>query len=108
MKTRGDIVSVKVVRQAPPVSHLLFADDSILFSRANQDEVNKIKEIISIYEAASGERINMGKSELSTSDNLTAIRREELGRELGARQVIQYSKYLGLPTILGRGKKAIF
>lgn len=32
----------------PLVSHLLFADDSILFFRANQVEINKIKEIISV------------------------------------------------------------
>lgn len=71
-------MGVKVARQTPPVSHLLFADDSILFFRAVQSEVNRVREIISTYEKASGQRINLEKSEISTSANLSLDHREEL------------------------------
>lgn len=50
----------------------------------------------------------MDKSELSTSANIPISRREEMGNELGARQVPQYLKYLGLLIVVGRGKKAFF
>lgn len=101
-------MEIKVVRQAPPVSHLLFADDNILFFRACQKEVDKVKQIIITYELASGQRINLDKLELSTSRNVSLERRDELNHQLGAHQVMQYSKYLGLPTIVGRGKKVVF
>lgn len=36
----GHIHGIKICRRAPIVTHLLFADDSFLFMRANENEVN--------------------------------------------------------------------
>lgn len=49
------------------ISHLFFADDSLLFTRANEEEVSKVLDILSTYEAASGLKPNMEKSEVSFS-----------------------------------------
>ncbi|KAL8515366.1 hypothetical protein ACS0TY_014176 [Phlomoides rotata] len=62
-----EISGIRVARQAPRVSHLLFADDSILFFGVNQTEISTVSEILITYESASGQRINLGKSELTTS-----------------------------------------
>ncbi|MCI74531.1 RNA-directed DNA polymerase (Reverse transcriptase) [Trifolium medium] len=43
---RGDIHGMRVCRGAPEVSHLLFADDCFLFSRANVTEVNQLLRIL--------------------------------------------------------------
>jgi hypothetical protein len=37
---------IKVSRRAPTISHLLFADDSFLFFRANEVETNALKKNI--------------------------------------------------------------
>ncbi|KAL2935618.1 hypothetical protein RDABS01_018736 [Bienertia sinuspersici] len=50
----GRIHGARVCREAPRVSHLFFADDSILFTRATLQECSTIAEIISLYERASG------------------------------------------------------
>ena len=51
-----------IYRGAPKITHLFFANDSLLFCRANGDECNKLKEILGIYEFASGQKINTDKS----------------------------------------------
>ncbi|KAK2370479.1 hypothetical protein QL285_083528 [Trifolium repens] len=61
----GDIHGVKICRGAPVVSHLLFADDCFLFCRSNISETTKLMEILKTYELASGQEINLSKSEVS-------------------------------------------
>jgi len=45
------ISGVKICRSALSDSHLLFADDSILFYKANQREAKALRELLLIYEA---------------------------------------------------------
>ena len=61
---RGDIHGVQVCRGAPVVSHLLFADDCFLFCRANVVEAQRLLTILNTYEVASGQEINLSKSEV--------------------------------------------
>jgi hypothetical protein len=46
------------------VSHLLFADDSLLFFKANRESADEVMDVLNIYCQASGQRINMDKSSI--------------------------------------------
>ncbi|RVW53855.1 LINE-1 reverse transcriptase-like [Vitis vinifera] len=46
------------------VSHMLFADDTIIFCEANKEQVSALSWILAWFEAASGLRINLDKSVL--------------------------------------------
>jgi hypothetical protein len=105
---RGDIHGVKVCRGAPSVSHLLFADDCFLFCRANLDETRKLMNILKTYEEASGQEINMSKSEVFFSKNISMAAQEDLSRIMGVRHVLGTGTYLGLPSMVGRSKKSTF
>lgn len=72
-----------MARSAPIVSHLFFADDTILFTRATNEEADEVKRIIEQYEAASGQRINLDKTEITCSANVSSARRQELSTRLG-------------------------
>lgn len=50
----------------------------------------------------------MEKTEITVSSNIEATRRKNLSERLGAKEVDQHSKYLGLPTLIGRSKKQVF
>lgn len=45
----GNMHGIKVARQAPTISHLLFADDLIVFVRANRREAEAIGYFIQIF-----------------------------------------------------------
>lgn len=107
-ETQGSIHGATIARGAPPVSHLFFADDTILFTRSTREEKEEVKVIIRKYEQASGQRINLEKIEITCSSNVTNENREELATCLGVKVVEKHTKYLGLPTLIGRSKKQIF
>lgn len=76
-----------MARNAPSISHLFFADDTILFTRENVHEADAIKRIISLYERVYGQQINLQKTEITVSANIDAMKRDELSNILGVHAV---------------------
>ncbi|GAU22843.1 hypothetical protein TSUD_282100 [Trifolium subterraneum] len=105
---RDGLHGVRICRGAPEVSHLLFADDCFLLCRANVAEVNELMRILHTYETASGQEVNLLKSEVFISRNMSQAAKEDISRILGVKLVLGTSIYLGLPSMVGRSKKAIF
>ena len=77
------------------VSHLLFADDTIIFCEARQDHLTYLSWILVWFEAASGLKINLAKSEVIPVGEVEDI--DELAVELGCKVGAFPSVYLGLP-----------
>ena len=99
---------ISICRGSPRINHLFFADDSLLFCKANGTECNKLKEILRTYEDASGQKINTEKSSIFFSPNTSQELKDEIINILGPMTDSRYTKYLGLPSIIGRSKKLIF
>jgi hypothetical protein len=64
--------------------------------------------ILKTYEEASGQEINMTKSEVFFSRNISMAAQEDLSRIMGVRHVPGTGNYLGLPSMIGRKKKETF
>ena len=77
------------------ISHLFFADDTIIFCEARKDHLTYLGWILFWFEAASGLRINLAKSEVIPVGEVVEV--EELAVELGCRVGTLPSQYLGLP-----------
>lgn len=69
---------IKVAPSAPTVSHLLFADNSPLFFRANRESAQEVKEVLRMYCMASGQQLNMDKSSIHFAKGCRQILREEI------------------------------
>lgn len=102
------IHGVRICRQVDPISHLFFADDTLLFTRASETEAEAIMDILLTYEVASGQKINLEKSEVSFSRNVCANMQNMLLTKLNFKAVNEHERYLGLPTFVGRSKKTVF
>ncbi|KAH7861063.1 hypothetical protein Vadar_021190 [Vaccinium darrowii] len=54
-EARKSICGIKLSRRGPSVSHLFFADDTLLFGRARVHDVEEIARILDMYGLASGQ-----------------------------------------------------
>ena len=85
------------------ISHLLYADDTILFCKADNDQLKFMSWILMWFEAMSGLKINLNKSEIIPIGPVTNAM--ELALELGCKIGSLPTSYLGLP--LGAKHKAL-
>ena len=85
------------------VSHLLYADDTLLFCKDNPDQLACLRWILMWFEALSGLKINLNKSEIFPIGGRENI--EMLTAELGCRAGSLPTMYLGLP--LGASHKSV-
>lgn len=58
----GRFPRVAVCRGGPRISHLFFADDSVIFGDASFSRAAEVRRILNVYEVASGQKINLEKS----------------------------------------------
>ena len=61
-----------------------------------------------MYEEVSGQKLNREKTTLFFSKAITEANYQIIKGILGVREIHHYEKYLGLPSLTGRGKKASF
>lgn len=104
----GVIKGVKASRSGTRVSHLLFADDCLLFEEASSKGVSALKQILREYRNNSGQCENFDKSTVFFSSNLSEEVRQMVVTQFRIRSSNEFERYLGPPTLVGRRKKESF
>ncbi|KAF8413601.1 hypothetical protein HHK36_001593 [Tetracentron sinense] len=89
---------------APLISHLLYADDLLIFLNGEKRSLRRLIEVLGCYERWSGQLINKEKSALFFSDHITQGRRVGLKRLTGFVEGKFPVVYLGVPLVVGRLK----
>ena len=100
----GKMARVKVARGCPPINHLLFADDTMFFTKTNMSSCQAVKRILTVYEGASGQCINLGKSTITFSSKTPSEVKTRIKAFFNIDNEGGVSKYLGLPEHFGRKK----
>ncbi|KAM6541541.1 hypothetical protein CsatB_005988 [Cannabis sativa] len=101
------IYGCKIARGAPSVSHMLFADDSYLYCQASEEEASRVMSLLHKFEVASGQKVNLAKSLIFFNNNIDASVRQRIMAITGMVQADEHSKYLGLPSTMGRNKNDV-
>ncbi|XP_019178363.1 PREDICTED: uncharacterized protein LOC109173576 [Ipomoea nil] len=104
----GRISPCIVARGAPGISHLFFADDSLLFFKSSVHEANVVRDCLKAYESMFGQTVNFTKSCIVFSKNVDSHNKIAVASTLGVTQADSIGKYLGLPLGIGRNRKEVF
>lgn len=103
---QGSLMGVKLARGCPLLSHCFFADDALFFIRANNENCEKMREILDLYCLVSGQEANLDKSGLFFSSNTPQDVRDAVTQILSIGFIGSPGRYLGLPAVWDRSKVA--
>lgn len=102
------VEGLQMCRRAPEISHLLFADDSLLFFRSIREQAERVKQVLDCYCRSKGQLINTRKCSLFFNSTMVPENMEQVRTCLGVQECSFDTKYLGLPTPEGRMKAEKF
>lgn len=101
--TKKSLVGARSRKRCVVASHLLFADDSLVFLEANSTCCSTF--VVQCFSEASGLSINIQKSSQYFSASTQSSSREEIKNIFGMEEMDEGAKHLGLPMPWGRSKK---
>lgn len=85
---------LKASRENVAVSHLFFADDLMLFSKANEKGSEAIKDVLDLFCEESGQMVNYEKSCIYFSPNIPTPPKEKVCENLNIQATNNLGKYL--------------
>lgn len=103
-----EIQGVSFGRTGLNVTHLLFADDSIVFLEASEVSLLELHSILNTYEQASGQKVNYQKSSIFFGKGCDEQMKATLKNSVGIDSEALNERYHGLPTLVGRSKDGCF
>ncbi|XP_060190872.1 uncharacterized protein LOC132620196 [Lycium barbarum] len=87
---------------SPYINHLAYADDTIIFSSAEEDSLKLIMDTLASYEAVSGQKVNKMKSAVFLHHNMTQEVEEKVFSITRIPRKEFSFTYLGVPIYYGR------
>jgi len=102
---QGDWDLIQLSNNGPRLSHFLFADDVLLFTKA---KLRFITDLFDHLSRASSLKINLNKSRVFYSTGFPQAKINRLTSISGIRSTTSLDKYLGFPILKGRAKRTDF
>jgi hypothetical protein len=97
---------IHISDNGPRLSHLFFADDVLLFTKAKNSQIRFISDLFERFSNASGLKINLSKSRAFYSTGTPQTKINKLTSLYGIRSTTSLDKYLGFPILKGRAKRS--
>lgn len=97
-----------LARWGPKSSHLMFADDFVLFAEATMEQVHVIKMCLNLCCTSLGQKVSNDKTWVFFSKNVHWRVWNELSDAMGFQRMDDLGKYLGVPILHKRVTKHTF
>jgi hypothetical protein len=104
----GGIEGIKACRNALSVSHLVFADDSLILLKADRNNAISLQQVLESYFANSEQLVSVAKSSIYFSPNTNVDVKVDICNTLNINKEAISDKYLGLPTMVGADRSDCF
>jgi hypothetical protein len=78
----------------PPISHLFFVDDVILFAKATNSQAKIIADILQHFSNCSGLKVNIMKSKVLFSSSTRMGKMDSIVARIGIQRTLSLEKYL--------------
>jgi hypothetical protein len=111
LKFSGHQFLAKVVRvgiHAQWISHLLFADECLVFMQTSDRGASRLKDLLLTYQKGSGQMVNMSKSTTFFSGNCDISVKDIVMQRLDIHTEALGENYLGSPIAVRRSSKDAF
>ena len=92
-----DWTTMKASQSGPRFSHFFFADDLLLFAKANAKNSEAILGVLDKFCEISGQKISKSKSRVVFSPNVDAHSKLSICNKLGISATSEIGRYLGFP-----------
>ena len=102
---KRELLGIQMNTGGPIISHMLFADDTLLFLRADNHISCNLVKFLDAYSVASGQQVNLHKSSVFFGANTPSSVSMELSQILGIPMVVIPRTFLGLPSMWSHSKK---
>ncbi|GAU26489.1 hypothetical protein TSUD_361220 [Trifolium subterraneum] len=89
--------TLRAGRNGMNVSHLMFADDLLLFGEATENQMDCLMNILTKFCSMSGQEVSYEKTSILFSKNVSRHIRNKLVQKSGFRETNHLGKYLGVP-----------
>ena len=104
----GDLKGIRNGRFGPPISHLLFADTSVFFTKGDDRSIDTLKSALQTYCEGAGQKINTQKSSKFFGTHCNAQIKERIKQKMVTKDDTLQATYLGMPTWVGRSPTNCF
>jgi hypothetical protein len=95
----GEWRAMKAGKNGPVISHLMFADDLLLFGEATEHQMNCVMRILDVFCRLSGQQVSTEKTSIYFSRNASRTICDRLSQISGFRETNTLGRYLGVPLI---------
>ncbi|KAK5770908.1 hypothetical protein PVK06_047065 [Gossypium arboreum] len=93
---------IRLSRSIPALSHLFFADNLVIFAKADKKHSMLLKDILERFWTYSGHRINVRKTNIFFSIGVDEIMSNQISRFMGFQKFQNLGIYLGIPLLHSR------
>lgn len=90
---------VQMSLNGPVISHIFFTDDTLIFLKADKKNCTNLVQLLNEYRLASGQAVNIQKSNVFFSANISTDVSVELMAILGMNIVFDPGTYLGVLAV---------
>ncbi|KAF7835213.1 putative ribonuclease H protein At1g65750 family [Senna tora] len=95
LESKKNIMGVQFARQGPMINHLMYADDTILFFKADIENCEAINNALMTYSGLSGQCLYKDKPLIVFSQNMPKLVKKHISTSLGTIVSTRIGKYLG-------------